>query len=213
MSERCVSTTVSTAVKAVVAKATNPVFRRKYFLFGTVGALAVVAALVSVAAFPTEEENSTLKCYDSAGQSHPCLAVVTSSQPQLAQSQTAASSVPQPATSPQSQRVALAQPQQAPSSPPQLVMSSQSPSTSTRRPDGEFASWTRTALYQVPDHPENWAANTPTVRHGMTGKRLASSRCRRRLLSCFFVAVEKGMKHITKVAAAMGRTPPGRERL
>lgn len=195
MSVQRVSRPVSVAVEAVIpakAQAKSPVFRGKISLFGAFAAVAAVAAFVLVAALPAKQANSTLKCYDSSGNGHPCLTLAASSPSQP--TATSFQSQP-PATSSQSQ-------------PPAISSQSQP----TRR-TAELASWTTAPLDQVGDHRGNWTASTPTLRHSVTGKRLAPSRCGRRLLPCFFSAVEKGVRHIALVAAAMGRTRPQRERL
>lgn len=96
---------------------------------------------------------------------------------------------------------------------PCLALAGTSQPRSIRRTAAEPASWTITALYQADDHPGNWTTSAPTARRSTPARRRGLAGCGRRLIPCFFSAVERGFMHIASVAANAGQARPAREHL
>jgi len=180
------------------ANASHPVTRSKIVPVGVFAALFVVAAFAVVAALPInpeanvspEQANSTLKCYDSDGRNHPCLAHASASESGSAH-RTAG-------RLPSWTMTALYQVDEHPENWP----ASAHASAQANAPAGALAS-----------AQAGGQASAPAAQRLAAGRHFASARCGRHLLPCFFSAVQRGLTHIASLAAAVGRTQPAREHL
>ena len=146
--------------------------------------VVVVASLLFRATVPSLTADSTLKCYDSAGNHEPCATRATTSQTQF---NDRASGIHQP---PSWTATALYQ---------QTIW----PTAALDR----SAIWPATAVDEPADSTDSAAA----YRSSTPVKRPASVSCRRRLVPCFFFALRRGLTQIASVAA--GQVRHARERL
>ena len=154
-----------------------------------IGAFATLLAVLAVPAlYPADMRsvaaNSTLKCYDSAGNYEPCATEGYASRSQLNGRTIGAYQPPSWTT------IALYQ---------QAVLP-------TMAVD-QTAIWPTTAI----DEPANWTTGATLRRSGALGKRPASATCGRRLVPCLFSALRRGLTHIASVA--VGQVRPAREHL
>jgi len=206
MSEPRLRRPVSAAIP-FAANATNWVPHSKTLLLATfaallfLGAFAVLHVVVTApsrADMPPVLANRTLKCYDGTGKYEPCVTLLSR-----------AHIAPKPANS------TLRCYDSAGQYEPCVTRATASQSRFSGPTTGadQLASWTITALYPV-DQPANWTASAPAAwRSGTSERRPARAVCRRRLVPCFFSALQKGLAHIASVAATVGETRPARERL
>ena len=178
---------VSDAAKPIIplaATATNSVPHSKNLFLGALAPLIVVVA-VSILFRAGMPANSTLNCYDSAGNYEPCVTRASASPSQF---NGRGSGVDQPASW---TTTALYQ---------QTIWR-----TTTI---DQQAIWPTTTV----DQPANLTTSAPAARRSSTpGKR--SAICGRRLIPCFFSALRRGLTHIASVAATVGQVRPTRERL
>ena len=156
---------------------------------GFLGAFAALLMLVVVPILfqidmPSVAANSTLNCYDSAGNCQPCGAPDGASPSQFNGQTTATYQLAGWTTT------ALYQ---------QAIW----PTTTVDQP----ANWKTSAADQSAD----LITRAPAARRSTPGKR--SAVCGRRLIPCFFSAVRRGFTHIASVAATVGRAHPAKEHL
>jgi hypothetical protein len=166
-------------------KATNSVPQGKILLLG---ALAVFLLVVTVPILfrvdmPTAAANSTLKCYDNAGNYEPCS---TRAGPEFNGETTEAREPPSWITTALYQQDSRA-----------TTVLYQQESRATA------------AL----DQPASWTISAPAARRSSTLRRPASATCRRRFIPCFFSALRKRLTHIASLAAAEARPRPAGEHL
>jgi hypothetical protein len=191
MRGRRVRRAVSDVAETVIpfaAGARNSVLHGKALLFGVFAALPAVVAAASLfrADMPPVAANSTLKCYDSAGNYEPCVTRASAPASRLNGRTT--------------------RPPQIASWTRAALYQQASWATGTR---DQPESWATTAL----DQPANSTSASAARRSATPGKRSASVVCRRRLIPCFFSALRRGFTHIVSVAAAVGQGRPAREHL
>lgn len=198
MSDRRVRRLVSDAAETVMLFATNAGAFAALLFLGAFAALLVVVAVPILSRADTPPADRSLKCYDSAGQSQPCVAGLSRDD-----------MPPMQANSPLKCYDNAGQYQ------PCVTQASASQSRFNGRTAGadQLASWITTALYQV-DLTENGTTSAPVARHGSTSrKRPASATCRRRLIPCFLSTLRRGLTRIASVAETAGRARPAREHL
>ncbi len=181
---RAVCNTAATIV-AFAVRATSSVLRSKGLLLGAFAALlsAVAASTLFRADMPQVAANSTLKCYDRAGNYEPCVTRAHAPAPRF----TARTiEVHQPAGW---TTAALYQPSWAISA------------------VGQATSWSTTTS----DQPANGTSAPAARRIAASGKH--TTVCGRRPIPCFFSALRRGFTHIVTVAASVGQGRPVREHL
>ena len=201
MSGRQVRRPVSDTAKPIIplaANATNSVPHSKILFLGAFAPLLVVVAVPILfrADMPLVAANSTLNCYDSAGNYEPCVTRASASPSQLNGRTTGAH---QPAS-----WTTSALYQQASWTTTTVDQPANWPTTKVDQP----ANWTTSAV----DQPADRTISAPATRRSSTpAKRPAI--CGRRLMPCFFSALRRGLTHIAFVAATVGQARPARERL
>ena len=166
------------------AHAPHSVLQSKILPLGAFAALLTVAAVL-ILLMPSGAGNSTLKCYDSAGNYEPC---VTRARTAPARSDGLTAQVHRP---PSWIKAALYAP------------SSEKPIWETPADDQPINATTSA--------PGNSIASVPAARR--TGKRHLASACGRRLMPCFFSAVRRGITHLASAAGTMGPNRYAREHL
>ena len=165
------------------AQATHSVLHSKILPLGAFAALLTVAAVL-ILLMPSGAGNSTLKCYDSAGNYEPC---VTRASAASARSHHRAAQVSRPSWI----KAALYEPSWE-----KAIWESPTADQPVNAAAGE---------------PVNSAASIPVARH--TSKKHLASACSRRLMPCFFSAVRRGFTHLASTAGAMGPPRYAREHL
>lgn len=158
---------------------------RKTPFLGLFAPLLVVTALPLFRTdIPLVAANSTLNCYDRAGNYESCETPAGAPPSQFNGRPTGAHQLASWTTA------ALYQ---------QAVW----PITAVDQP----ANWKTSAI----DQSANLTTSAPAARRSTPGKR--SSICRRRLIPCFFSALRRGFTHIASVAATAGQARPAKEHL
>jgi hypothetical protein len=173
---RLVSDTAETVIGfAVSTKAWLP--RSKILPFGLVATLLAAAAppMLFHAGMASVAADSTLKCYDRAGNYEPCAASAIAS---------LRLNNPATAASPRLNDPATAAPEPASWT-----------ATALYQPE----SW---ATVAATDQSADWKTSAPAARHALAPhKRSASAICARRSIPCFFSALRKEVTHMASVAA------------
>jgi hypothetical protein len=166
--------------------ATNSFPRSKipYLVASAILLVVVAVPILFRAGMPSAAANSTLKCYDNAGDYESCV---------------------NPANAPPSRfNGRTAGPDQPPSwTTTALYQQANWPSTAV----DQAAIWPTTAL----DQPANSTMSADARRSSAPGKRPASATCERHLIPCLFSALRKGLTHIA--AVTVGPARPAREHL
>ncbi|HZR59863.1 MAG TPA: hypothetical protein VFA80_02745 [Xanthobacteraceae bacterium] len=165
------------------AHATHSVLHSKILPLGAFAALLTVAAVL-ILLMPSGAGNSTLKCYDRAGNYEPCVTRASAS-PSRSHNRTA--QVARPGWI----KAALYEPSWE--KPIWQTPAVDQPNNATA---GE---------------PANSAASIPVARH--TSRKHLASACSRHLMPCFFSAVRRGFTHLASTAGAMGPSRSAREHL
>src|SRR5436190_24148541 len=148
--------------------------------------LAVIAALILFRAdMLSAQGNSTLNCYDSAGNYESCA--------------TRASASPSPFNGQTTRAHQLAS---------WTATALYQQATWTTTAVDQPANWTTNAV----DQPADRTTSAPVARRSITSGKHAAN-CRRRLMPCFFSALRRGFTHIASVAATVGQARPAREHL
>lgn len=155
-------------------------------VLGVFAPLLVVVAVPILfrADMPSVATNSTLNCYDSAGNYEACVTPAGASPSQFNDRTTGAQQLASWTTT------ALYQ---------QAIW----PTTTVDQP----ANWKTSAI----DQSTNLITSAPAARRSTPGKR--SAICARRLIPCFFSALRRGLTHIASVAATAGQARPAKEHL
>jgi len=157
------------------------------FLGMFVPLLVVVAVLILFRAdMLSVAANSTLKCYDSAGNHEPC---ITRAGASLSRSNGRTAGAHQLAS-----WTATALYKQTIWTTPAV---------------DQPANWTTTAVEQ----PADRTTSAPAARRSSSTIGKHPAICRRRLIPCFFSALRRGFTHLAAVAATAGHARPARERL
>jgi hypothetical protein len=179
---------VSGAAKTLIplaAKATScPHFKIPFLVVFATLLVVLAAPILFRANIPSVTADSTLKCYDSAGNYEPCATRASASRSQFNGRTTRTQQPPSWTTT------ALYQ---------QTIW----PTTALDK----SAIWPGTAV----DEPADWTRGAAARRSSMPGKRSALVTCRRRLVPCFFSALRRGLTQIASVA--VGQVRRARERL
>jgi hypothetical protein len=188
MGGRRVSRPVSDAAKTLIPLAGGAT-SYPHLKIPSLGAFATLLVVVAApilfrANMPSVAANSTLKCYDSAGNYEPCTTRDSASRSQFNGRTTGAYQSPSWTTT------ALYQ---------QTIW----PTTARDK----SAIWPATAV----DEPADWTTSAAAQRSGTTRKRPAMVTCRQRLVPCFFSALRRGLTQIASVA--VGQVRHARERL
>ena len=164
------------------AHASHSVLHSKILPLGAFAALLTVAAVL-ILLMPSGAGNSTLKCYDRAGNYEPC---VTRAGASPARSDGVTAQIHRP---PGWIKAALYEP-------------------SWEKPIWETPDQPINATAGA---PANSIASVPAARR--TGRKHVASACGRHLMPCFFSAVRRGITHLASTAGAMGPTRSAREHL
>jgi hypothetical protein len=161
-------------------------FDKVLFLGVLAPLLVVIAALILFRAdMLSASANSTLNCYDSAGNYESCATRASASPSPFNGRTTTAHQL--------ASWTATALYQQA---------------TWTTIAADQPANWTTNAV----DQPADRTTSAPVTRRSVAlGKHATSGR--QRLVPCFFSALRRGFTHIASVAATVGQARPARERL
>jgi len=171
---------VSGAAKTLIplaAKATScPHFKIPFLGAFTILLVVVAIPILLRAKLPSVTADSTLKCYDSAGNYESC-ATPASASPLQFNGRTTDTYQPPSWTA-----TALYQ---------QTIW----PATD------KSAIWSATAV----DDPVDWTTSAAARRSGTSGKRSALVTCRRHLVPCFFSALRRGLTQIASVAVGQVR--------
>jgi hypothetical protein len=169
-------------VAAPPAHTPHSALHSKILPLGAFAAL-LTAAAVLILLMPSGAGNSTLKCYDRAGNDEPC---VTRANTAAARPDGATARVHRP---PGWIKAALYEP-------------------SWEKPIWETPDQPVNATAGA---PANSIASVPAARRA--GKRRLASACGRHLMPCFFSAVRRGITHLASTAGAMGPARSAREHL
>ena len=179
---------VSDAAKTLIplaGKATSYPYLKIPFLGAFATLLVVVAAPILFRAnMPSVAANSTLKCYDSAGNYEPCTTRASASRLEFNGRTTGAHQPPSWTTTALYQQTIW----------PTTVLD-------------KSAIWPATAV----DEPVDWTTSAAAQRSSTPRKRPAFVTCRQRLVPCFFSALRRGLTQIASVA--VGQVRRARERL